>query len=322
MPEQSPYEIVKWLEWNGITPLPCRPMSKVPIDQISTFKIYGGDKPDDSFHVASPERMAFIRSWWGQEAFHLQAGPGDESISVDCSPGYNSLRRIFGVDVDTDVLFEAAMSSPELAKCPAIRGKKGVKLIGFITGAPPAIVQFFEAGNDSPLMEVFTDGKHMLVYGEHPDSTPENRIYYTVIRGIGTTIPILSWDRVKAAVFKIAEQYDLTTTRILESPLPVKKPITKFDGPTIANRCHVLLEDICHPGSPVVKGRDIYGINPFHGSTTGINLHIDTANQRWYCHRCHEGGGVVAWLAIKHVFETGYRSPNICREVVQKMRSV
>lgn len=315
MPGDCAYDIFEWLSWNGITPLPCRPLSKVPIDQISTFKVYGEDRSDDSFHIASPERMRVIKNWWDQKAYHLQAGPGDESISVDCSPGYNSLRRIFGVDVDTDDLYSAAMENPILKECPAVRGKKGVKLIGFVTGNPPVILQYYKPGNDHPLLEFFSDGKHMLVFGEHPDSTPDHRIYYRVIRGFGSRIPTVGWDSIKEAVEEIAARESLSLVRC-DAQVSEQKP--QYSG-TVTNRAEIRIEEICKPLNPVVNGKNMYGVNPFHGSTTGKNLHINLETQQWYCHRCRVGGGVNSWLQIIYAFSEGYRSPTICRDVMQKV---
>jgi len=48
------------------------------------------------------------------------------------------------------------------------------------------------------------------------------------------------------------------------------------------------------------------GPHPIHGSTNGKNLHINTRENKFYCHRCGYGGGSLALLAIlEGVIECG-----------------
>ena len=129
----TPWDIVRWLQDQGIVPLPCRPKSKRPIKQISRRDIYGDHAPPgDSFHEATPERMAAVKAWWSNADFHQQATVRDESISIDLNPGWNSGQQLAVIDIDAAGLREAIENAPALVQCPVITGKKGAKVLAFL----------------------------------------------------------------------------------------------------------------------------------------------------------------------------------------------
>jgi hypothetical protein len=46
------------------------------------------------------------------------------------------------------------------------------------------------------------------------------------------------------------------------------------------------------------SGGTYIGPHPVHGSTTGVNFHVDTRKNRYYCFRCCVGGGPLQALAV------------------------
>jgi len=317
-------ELLVWLRANGITPLPCITRTKGPIEQISTRSVYG-ECPGDSFHIPTPERLDVINNWWGQEEYHKATGPSDQAVSIDCDPGYNSGRRVIGIDVDTDALFTAAIDCPQFLTAPAVRGKKGVKIFFFtVSQNLPAQIQYYGDDKDHPALEVFTAGKHLLVYGEHPDSSPDKRILYQFLRGFGLPIPSFSWNWITDGVEYLVHAGKLTisegTDKTHQTPNhSVKKTGDKTTSKrvTLASRLGLRIEDVCRPENPVIMGTTIMGAHPIHGSTSGRNLHVHVTDQVWYCHRCRVGGGVAEWLLVEWGLKHGYSD---CSTVLKAYR--
>ncbi|RLG09561.1 hypothetical protein DRN73_09690 [Candidatus Pacearchaeota archaeon] len=71
------------------------------------------------------------------------------------------------------------------------------------------------------------------------------------------------------------------------------KKIENWEGEDI-NKINI--SNILYPDNAKVKGSQIQGSHPIHGSNTGSNFIIDTSNNKWYCFRCQSGGGI--WTAI------------------------
>lgn len=325
------YELVVWLQQNGITPLPCITRTKGPIELISTKGVYG-ECPGDSFHIPTPERLEVINRWWAQEHYHKTTGPHEQAVSIDCNPGYNSDRRVIGIDVDTDSLFDAALDCPQFLTAPAVRGKKGVKIFFFTESQDlPAQIQYYGDDMNHPALEVFTAGKHILVYGEHPDSSPDNRIFYHFLRGWGLPVPSYSWDRitdgveclVQAGKLSLKNETNKTHQTHHHSPPGAggkgsQKSADLTRRVTLASKLGLRIEDVCKPVNPVIKGSSIVGAHPLHGSDTGKNLHVEAEDQVWYCHRCHVGGGVAEWLLVEWGLKNGYSS---CSQVLKAYRT-
>lgn len=322
----SVYGLLVWLQQNGITPLPCITRTKGPIVQISSRAIYGEERPEDSFHVPTAERLEVINRWWAQEQYHRSTGPSEQAVSIDCSPGYNSGRRVVGVDVDTDSLFDAAIGCPQFLTAPAVRGQKGVKIFFFADTSEelPAQIQYFAEDKDHPALEVFTDGKHLIIFGEHPDSTPDKRVFYQFLRGFGLPVPSYSWDWITDGVEYLVRAGGLTASEAAgkthqNPPRPVQKSgnKTKNKRVTLASRLGLRIENVCRPDNPVLHGTTIVGAHPLHGSASGRNLSIDASRQVWYCHRCRVGGGVAEWLLVEWGLKNGYSS---CSDVLMAHR--
>jgi len=305
----SPLDIVRWLRNQGITPLPCRPKSKSPISQISRRGIYGDRAPPgDSFHIPTSERMAAVKAWWSNEDYHRQATVKDCSISVPLHPGWNNGRQVIVLDIDDVSLCDAVANAPALQRCPVGVGKKGSKLFAFLdpTGGRPEspIVQYAPKDDpDHPALEIFVGSKHALLYGEHPDSTRERPILYTITRGFGEPFPTLTCEEITKALEPIIQKHGLVLkesggeresveTMHLERPRP-------RSSRTITDQLNLSIADVCTIADGVRCGDEIRGSHPVHGSTTGQNFAINPHQNSWHCFRCGSGGGPLEWIAVE-----------------------
>jgi len=56
--------------------------------------------------------------------------------------------------------------------------------------------------------------------------------------------------------------------------------------------------DFLYPDNAKSVSDGVQGAHPIHGSTTGWNLHVNTRDNVWYCHRCQAGGGPLEAFAV------------------------
>ena len=80
-----------------------------------------------------------------------------------------------------------------------------------------------------------------------------------------------------------------------------KKRVIYFpkDG-NLASELPIPVEDIVTPDNIISNdGRVMRGSNPWHGSRSGNNFHINLTDNVWYCHRCKSGGSWVEALAVQ-----------------------
>jgi len=56
--------------------------------------------------------------------------------------------------------------------------------------------------------------------------------------------------------------------------------------------------DFLYPDNAKSVSDGWQGAHPIHGSTTGWNLHVNTRDNVWYCHRCQSGGGPIEAFAV------------------------
>ncbi len=304
----TPLEIVRWLQDQGITPLPCRPKSKSPIPQISRRGIYGDSAPPgDSFHSPTPERMAKVREWWSNKDFHRQATVKDESISIDLHPGWCGDRQLIILDIDEASLRDAIENAAALQQCPVVTGKKGAKVLAVLDpagGCPESpIVQYAPPDDlERPALEIFTGSKHAIVYGEHPDSTRERPILFTITRGFGEPIPVLTWKEIEQALEPVIREHGLVLkegrgARETGEPMPAhSRPRC---GRTITDRLGLSITSVCTLTDGVRCGDEIRGSHPVHGSTTGQNFTVNPGDNSWHCFRCGTGGGPLEWIAVE-----------------------
>ncbi|MDD4138044.1 MAG: hypothetical protein PHT99_09170 [Methanoregula sp.] len=306
-PAPTPWDVVQWLQDRGITPLPCQPKSKSPISQISRRGIYGDHAPPgDSFHVPTRERMAVVTGWWKNKEFHRHATIRDESISVPLHPDWNSGRQVIILDIDDARLCDAVTNVPYLSECPVGTGKKGAKIFAFLDpagGAPDSpILQYVQKEDpDHPALEIFTGSKHALIYGEHPDSTPETPILYAITRGFGEPWPVLTWEKIEQALEPVIRDnnLELKTKAKPERVQPVPARRRPQNSQSITDQLGLDVTTLCSLIDGVPDGDEIRGSHPVHGSTTGQNFTINGRANTWYCFRCETGGGPLEWIAVE-----------------------
>lgn len=309
----SPLDIVTWLHAQDITPIPCRPKSKMPIAQISRRGVYGdGAPPGDSFHVPTPERAAAVKAWWSNTDFHRQASVADESISIDLHPGWNGDRQVIALDVDAARLRDAIENSPLLKQCPVITGRKGSKLLAILDdagGRPEHPVTQYVSAEDPghPALEIFSGvGRHVMVYGEHPASTANQPTRFAIERGFGEAFPVLAWGDIETVLAPVLQQYELVAKVASEDrqrePMqsaPTPTLACPRGGQTITDQLGLQITTVCTITDGVRIGDEIRGSHPVHGSTGKQNFMINPHKNTWHCFRCDKGGGPVEWIAVE-----------------------
>lgn len=322
------YNVVTWLEENGITPIPCQPKTKKPIQNISrdSLKKRMGiaksdiSKDDDigSYHKPIPERLEIINKWWSNSEFHKDAGVEDESIAVDCVPEYNHNKKLVIIDVDTDELYKEFVDNELFKPMPVIRGGRGCKLLTFITDETLPNYTKAHAITDSTslvkeqVFEIFIASKRIaLVWGEHPDSTLEKSVIYRFIRGFGQEIPTFSYDILRSEFSKIALKYNLLVENSLQNEYNNDDNWSEYISPvgnreSIAGLLNLRCVDIGYPTGKVIKiGDELVGDHPYHGSTHHMgNFRINLSKNIWCCYRCGSdgdhpvGGGPMKLAAV------------------------
>ena len=202
------------------------------------------------------------------------------------------------------VLCDAITNAPYLAKCPVGAGKKGSKIFAFLddAGGRPAsdITQWYLSEDPGhPSLEVFAGSKHALIYGEHPDGTPEHPIHYEITRGFGEPWPVLSWMRIEEALQPIIRDYNLTRRTRPGRAQPAPTAPRHRDTGSITDQLHIEISNVCVLADGVKVGDEIQGSHPVHGSTGGRNFAISPRKNTWHCFRCNTGGGPLEWLAVE-----------------------
>ncbi|MCX6692541.1 MAG: bifunctional DNA primase/polymerase [Methanoregula sp.] len=116
--------------------------------------------------------------------------------------------------------------------------------------------------------------------------------------------------------------WDIITRFGIAQKIPPSRPQQAYSagsswGDLLGLRC----EGIAPPDNAVTYGSVIRGSNPFHGSETGNNFHIDTVKQVWFCHRHSTGGGPLELYTINIVL-SNVRMPGRGASMVTGMRSL
>lgn len=246
--------------------------------------------------------MRVINGYWITVSPHVLSKKGGISVSIDLSTGFNSGRQIIVIDIDVDELLPVILRSPLFAKCPAVRGKKGCKVFAILDPGQPmpskGTIQYHPFDDSSQQwIEIFTSGKHALVHGEHPDSTPDSPIFYEVIRGFGAPFPVLAWEDIHREIVAIAATFGLIN-RDRRKALKAT-PTRNQTGGSITDQLGLKIEDVCSPIDAKLHGDCIRGSHPVHGSNSGSNLCISPLENAWYCFRCESGGGPLEWIAVE-----------------------
>ena len=67
---------------------------------------------------------------------------------------------------------------------------------------------------------------------------------------------------------------------------------------TITDDLNLQVTDFLMPTKAIKQGDELIGTHPTHGSTSGNNLHVNTAKNSWHCFRCNSGGGPLEAFAV------------------------
>ena len=117
----------------------------------------------------------------------------------------------------------------------------------------------------------------------HPSGRP-----YQVINDV--PLAILDWEILKQALSRLTVKV-AGVQRDLSFDTDKQQPSTMDEyGFTVL--------DFLSPLAPRVRGDEIEGTHPIHGSSTGNNLTVKTDGSVWWCRRCGSGGGWIDALAV------------------------
>jgi hypothetical protein len=305
----NPLDVVNWAYENGTTPIPCQPKTKKAILDICNHKItdkYEYGLFDTPFHVASDERKEWIRKYWDRHIDindPLTLSTDKLSIALITSPEWNSDKVLCDIDID-DKKFIPDFNVELFKDCPRVYGKNGVKLL-FFTECTPFIGNIYDHvpvdTDDKPAhyIDLMFGSKLLnLIYGEHPDSTIENPVYYHIDEL--KTIPFIEYDNIMEFIknfvvnnnFHIHLQDDEFKKDIIKQEPKVNKYGKR--KPTLQDWSKLRLSDVISFTSDKIK-------HPVHGSTHDFNVKLDLKNDLWHCFSTgcgHSGGGVIELIAV------------------------
>jgi len=124
--------------------------------------------------------------------------------------------------------------------------------------------------------EIIAKGSQVVGAGSiHPDTGTE----YTIENNVDIA-EITIEDLYSALAEYIEIKYPQKDSAIENDALKISDIINKYD---------IKLE---------IKGLELCGCHPIHGSTTGQNFFINTEKNVWHCFRCNSGGGAFYLLAV------------------------
>jgi hypothetical protein len=293
-------DILRWLKRSGINrPLPCKVRSKATDYCVTSEGIYG--KPGISSYLQqTPERDAVIDRFWEPR----QTWTRDlVSMSISADFVWNGGYHCGCIDVDTDDLLEPFWNNEILEPLPVISGKKGCKLLFRFKdlNGLPGLLQWKQPGQKKASIELFGESKHFLIYGEHPDSTRQNPIFYQVVRHFGKIIPVLEYADVIAVIDGIAEKHSIPRTGAITAPVnePQRPRTTSVHINTIADRYGLRIEDIGYPLNAKIQGDEIVGVCPLVPTAHhDQNYRINPSKNTWQCWNGNTGGDALEYFAI------------------------
>ena len=149
------------------------------------------------------------------------------------------------------------------------------------------------------LGELFATGCPAFCVGPnciHPDT---GNVYQIVNDSAISNVEVKELDDVFFSKVKSSRKRAKPSVQ-LSNKIPAAS-IKKYKQNTLSEQLKLRIEDFAYPaGEVTVRGDEIQGAHPVHGSTTGSNFSINTKHNIWHCYRCGSGGDVVLYLAVKH----------------------
>lgn len=295
----SAIDIVRWVYSQKCIPIPCRPKTKKPILDICQYKDlengYSYGLFNDSYHVASKERVEWINNYWNRwnslsdDIEMVQRLSETISIALNTGNGWNNNQHLCVIDIDNTEFIDS-FNVDLFRDCPRVYGKKGIKLLFFSEGS----VEQGEIGDEQHAIDLyFSPSRLVFIYGEHDKSKPDNPVFYRM-DGL-KPIPHLERPKVMDFLNTFANENDLKLKLKKEELEPIKQlpKINKFgkSKPTLTSWSNLRLSDVIQFNTTKIA-------HPVHGSTTGVNMSLNLSDDTWYCHRCHTGGGVLELIAV------------------------
>lgn len=128
----------------------------------------------------------------------------------------------------------------------------------------------------------------------------------------------------KSDLQNLIQHYHITDAKndLKREISPVRKALkkvkkTRFSGnigQTLIDDLGLRCDQILQPDKPVIRGNQIVGGHPVHGSESGTNLSINYQDNVWHCFRCGSGGGPLEAYAVSSgVIECSEAQPGCLR---------
>jgi hypothetical protein len=296
----DPKAVLDWCTSQGVVPMPCAWGTKKSVRQVweRTLETQGFPGCGGFLNDCPPRRAAIEEYWRTHEHPHKQMN----NISLPTGWG-----GICSIDCDT---LQTMKLAETLINAPKILSKKGGKFILRLIGEAPTQVQYAKTKpqkgeKPSVGLEFFSSGKHVLIYGMHPDDVPYK--FYP------QDIPSMTWDEIYAVLVRIANQTGLTHEIIKGSS---KSPPGCTIEPDVITKAYINspragqnISDWFNlpypvPINSVQNGDNLQGAHPVHGSTGGNNFSVDIKTGRYFCFRHQVGGDRFMWLLVEnHIIE-------------------
>jgi hypothetical protein len=299
----DPLDILKWCKSQGVTPMPCIWGTKKAVRDMWKSTLEKQGHPDcGGFLVDHPARRAAIERFW-----KTHEHPHKQMNNISLVTSWNG---ICSIDCDIWTVMRLAET---LLDAPKVLSKKGGKFILRLIGDAPAQVQYAKekpqkGKKPSVGLEFFSRGKHVLIYGMHPDLDANGKpVFY---KFYPKPIPSMTWDQIYAILIRIANQSGLpeeitTESRSKERIEPdvitnayIHNP--KKTGQSISDWFNLPYPQ---PINSVKTENGLQGTHPVHGSTGGKNFSV-TNDGTFYCFRHGVGGDRFLWFLIEnHIIE-------------------
>jgi hypothetical protein len=130
----------------------------------------------------------------------------------------------------------------------------------------------------------------------HPDTGRP----YTLVNG--SKIKTFTWAELRQILSLMEEPPkaapELEVRADLKRGMP--KAALRVDRSSITDNFDLNVRDFLMPDTPDIRGDEIQGAHPVHGSETGLNLCINPSKGVWHCFRCDSGGDAATAAAVHY----------------------
>jgi len=348
-------QIVTWATLNGVTVLPGQPKTKKPMGFLARGAVEtpeGADPERDTYHVPTPQRLFAIENYWNRLPNDFRETELSISFDTDYPCGDNVF--IASLDLDRDDYYDRFINHHLIANWPVVKANRGCKAFVKVNygdlAEKPKSFAYVGPADTGTVLEILTSKKLAFIYGEHPLSTPENRITYQFVRGFDLTVPTIlevSYEEFQQIYETIANEFDLTRNEDIirptanVSPLEYLRRAQNRSRPrdhtrqSLTDLLGLRIEDIGWPNGQIsYAGEEIIGSHPVHGSGGGQNYHINPSKNVWRCYSTPCGGGEgtggdpLMFLAMRYgIIQCSdchagvLDDPHLMRDLISRMRA-